>query len=133
YMPPEQLRSMKTVDVRADIWSLGVILYQLLSGRRPFEGSSMIEALLMISEDPPAPLGSFGVTVPEGLEAVILRCLEKDRDRRPGSITELALALEPFGSGAAPLSVGRIVQRQGRSPSMPDDSVVPRKPAPSMA
>ncbi|MGC4087951.1 MAG: serine/threonine-protein kinase [Polyangiaceae bacterium] len=95
YMSPEQLHAARGVDARCDIWALGVVLYELLSGQRPFGGNSLFEVGLKISTEEPASLSFLG-TVPVGLESVIKRCLEKDPDRRYQSVAELAQALAPW-------------------------------------
>lgn len=110
YMSPEQLKSLKQVDARADVWALGVILYQLLSARRPFEAESLVGTCARIAAEPPTPLRQHKPDVSADLEAVILRCLEKDRDKRVPSVAELARLLAPFGSDRAPISVERIVR-----------------------
>ena len=98
YMAPEQMQSLRDVDHRADLWSLGVILYYLISGRRPYGGRSLPEMWLAILRGPPPPMASVGPQVPPELEAVILRCLERDPARRMPSIVELAQGLAPFAS-----------------------------------
>ncbi|HEY1817260.1 MAG TPA: serine/threonine-protein kinase [Kofleriaceae bacterium] len=92
YMAPEQLRSARDVDTRADIWALGVILYQALSGRLPFPAGSLTEIAVKIAMDAPDP-----IDLPPGLRAIVMRCLEKDRDRRFRDVGELVYALAPFG------------------------------------
>ncbi len=92
YMAPEQLRSSKTVDTRADIWALGVILYQLVSKRHPFHAEAVTEIAVKIAMDDPDPL----TEAPDPLRAVIMRCLEKEPDRRFPDIASLAAALAPF-------------------------------------
>ena len=96
YMSPEQIRNAKTVDARADLWSLGVILHKMLTGFLPFESDSMGEHLSMIAADPPAPLRLRRPDAPAELEAIVLRCLEKDASLRFQNIAQLAAALAPF-------------------------------------
>jgi hypothetical protein len=107
YASPEQLRGA-AVDVRADIYSVGATLYELVTGRRPFEGSDLMELLMRVANDPPAPPHVVNPDVPRGLGAVILRCLAKARERRFADYDALAVALEPYSSvGATPATVGR--------------------------
>jgi len=96
YMAPESLRSTKHADARADVWALGVILYELLAGRPPFLGESASAVTVAITLDPPAPLRAARPEVPPELEAAILRALEKKADLRFASVDELARAIEPF-------------------------------------
>jgi serine/threonine-protein kinase len=120
YMSPEQMQSSKDVDARGDIWALGVILYELVTGVSPFIAETMPELILKIMQSPPPPMQSHRSDVPDGLEAVILRCLEKDRGRRYQSVGELGAALLPFGSKRARASVDRIslvMQSAGMSAS----------------
>ncbi len=98
YMSPEQMRSTRTVDGRSDIWSLGVTLFELVAGELPFVGHSFPEVCLAIAQDPPAPLRKYAPDASVELEAVILRCLEKEPDRRYSKVAEFARALAPFAS-----------------------------------
>ncbi|MBA2539384.1 MAG: serine/threonine protein kinase, partial [Deltaproteobacteria bacterium] len=92
YMAPEQLRSSKTVDQRADVWALGVILYELISARHPFFAAAMTEVALKIAMDEPAPL----VEAPEAVRTIVMRCLAKEPEDRFRDVNELAAALAPF-------------------------------------
>jgi eukaryotic-like serine/threonine-protein kinase len=108
YMSPEQMESSKGVDARADIWALGVILFELVTGRTPFEGEAITELVLkIVTAQPPKLLGVLP-GVPPGLDPIIHRCLEKDRERRYASVSELANDLLPLGPPSAKLSVERI-------------------------
>jgi serine/threonine-protein kinase len=121
YMPPEQLQNPRDVDLRSDIWSLGATLYELLCGRPPFEGPGYLELASRILSQPPVPLSQQQVphTLPNGLESVLRRCLEKDREARYANAAELATALAPFGSEDARVSLGRIGGMFNSSSSIP--------------
>lgn len=96
YMSPEQMRTPNRVDERTDIWSLGVVLYETLTDRLPFPAETFPEVCLKVAQDPPVPPRSYRADLPLGLEAVILKCLEKNREDRYASVTELASALMAF-------------------------------------
>lgn len=96
YMSPEQLSSSREVDERTDIWALGVILFQLVTGKLPFDGTFLDVCVKVASPIRPEILSSL----PEGLEFVVHRCLERDRERRFRSARDLALALRGFTSPA---------------------------------
>ncbi len=100
HMSPEQVRSSKDVDARADVWAIGVVTYELLSGRLPFDGTSAAGVLAAVIADDPAPLPP---AVPAPLAAVVRRCLEKDANRRWPSVAALARALAPFAPGSRAL------------------------------
>ncbi|HTQ04974.1 MAG TPA: serine/threonine-protein kinase [Polyangiaceae bacterium] len=108
YMSPEQMTSSRDVDGRADIWAIGTILFELLAGRPPFLGETMPQLCGMILQEPPPFPRQFRPDLPEGLEAAILHCLEKDRTRRFANVAELAAALAPFGSANAARSAERV-------------------------
>ncbi|MEI9935882.1 MAG: serine/threonine-protein kinase [Pseudomonadota bacterium] len=109
YMSPEQIRDAKKVDHRTDIWSLGLILHELLSGSPAFEGTTLPGVCASIAADAPAALRLKRSEVPIEVEAIVLKCLEKDPARRFQTARELIERLSPWTgrseSGAmAPLS-----------------------------
>ncbi len=110
YMSPEQLRSTRAVDTRTDIWSLGIVLHELLTSRHAFEADSMPTLCAMIAADPPKPLRSLRPDAPAGLEEAISRCLQKEPADRFGSVADLARALLPFAGPEGLVSVERIVR-----------------------
>ncbi|HYP97398.1 MAG TPA: serine/threonine-protein kinase [Polyangiaceae bacterium] len=96
YMSPEQVRDAKAVDQRTDIWSLGLILHELLSGSPAFEGTTLPGVCAAIAADPPAALRLKRPEVPPEVEAIVLRCLEKDPAKRFQTARELVVALTPW-------------------------------------
>jgi len=107
YMSPEQIRSSKDVDHRTDIWSLGVILYELLTGVPPFDGATLPEVVYQITAGAPVSLREKRGDASHGLETVILRCLEKDPARRLQTIAELATQLSEFAPRRSRTSLER--------------------------
>jgi serine/threonine protein kinase len=105
YMSPEQLRSSKSVDGRADIWALGVILYELLTGSVPYTGENLGELFASILEQDPVPVRQRAPHVAPELEVVVMRCLQRQANSRYSSVAELALNLAPFAPAYQHLSV----------------------------
>jgi serine/threonine protein kinase len=97
YMSPEQVRSVKNVDPRADIWSLGVVLYELISGEVPFNGPSATAILASILTEKPIPLVKRCPDVPKSLSDAVMRALEKNAANRYHDIVEFAAAIAPYG------------------------------------
>ncbi|MFT3776368.1 MAG: serine/threonine-protein kinase [Minicystis sp.] len=103
YMSPEQMRSAHDVDARTDIWALGAVLFRLLTGRTPFRADSLPQLYTLVTHMTLQRPSELRPEIPAGLEAVIVRCLEKDPAQRFANADELADALLPFaGEGARP-------------------------------
>ncbi|MBS2013849.1 MAG: protein kinase [Deltaproteobacteria bacterium] len=110
YMSPEQVRSLKNVDHRSDIWALGSILFELLTASPIFEAPSVTALCAMIAIDPPVPLRARRPSAPPELEGIILRCLHKDPAGRFADVAALAAALVPYASERGRVSATRIAR-----------------------
>jgi serine/threonine-protein kinase len=107
YMSPEQIRSTDCVDPRGDIWSLGIVLYELLTGVTPFNGETLEEVFKNIKEGEPTPLTVHKPKLPEELNAIIFRCIAKKPADRYKNVAELAIELLPFAPKRARLCAER--------------------------
>jgi eukaryotic-like serine/threonine-protein kinase len=131
YMAPEQMRSSRSVDRRADIWSMGTIIYEMLTGHSPFEGETLPEVCAKILADPPASLRTFQPDLSPELDVVVLRCLEKDPARRYPDVAALAQALGAFGTDEIRSTAERIgrVSRVLVAPRQETFGAAPVQPA----
>ena len=129
YMSPEQILATKAVDARADIWSMGVVLYELLSGGPPFDGEQMGTILTSVLTSPIPSLDAARPDLPPGLAAIVHRCLERDLDRRWSSAAELAEALAPYASTAGAILATRIVKHVGGTGTVRIPGLPPARPA----
>jgi serine/threonine protein kinase len=118
YMSPEQLRASRDVDQRTDIWALGAILYELLTGTVPFPAATLTQLTAMVISEPPRPLESLRDDVPSELRAIVMKCLEKPVENRFHTVADLAAALAQFASpSSAMLATQRMSGGLGTSSS----------------
>ncbi len=108
YMAPEQVKNSKDVDGRADLWSVGAVLFQLVTGKHAFDAETNVQASLAVMTAEPRCLREHAPHAPAGLEDVVRRCLTKDVTKRFQTARELADALRPFASERARESLDRI-------------------------
>ena len=108
YMSPEQLRSSKSVDARTDIWSAGVIMYELLTSTLPYNGENLGELFAAILEQPVQPLREKRPEVPPDVEQIVMRCLQRAPEHRFQSARELAAALARFATPRGLVAAGKI-------------------------
>jgi eukaryotic-like serine/threonine-protein kinase len=128
YMSPEQMTEARTAGVRSDVWSLGVVLYELLTARLPFSGDTMPELVASILAKTPAPIATARADVPAGVQALVDQCLQKDPAARYTDIGALARALAPFGPPRSEQSVERIEHVLGQG----DAAVAPTQSMPAI-
>ncbi|WP_438018922.1 protein kinase [Sorangium sp. So ce315] len=139
YMSPEQARAQSDIDTRADLWALGVVMFEMLTSRRPIQGKAHEILRHVLQGDIPT-VSQFVRQIDPGLDALVTRCLQRDRERRPRSAAEVAAALEPFAELSAPPRVPsspgftlsappRVPSSPGFTPSAP--SRVPSSPGSS--
>lgn len=114
YMSPEQMRSARDVDQRTDIWSLGAVLFELLTGRLVWTGQSLSELCAQVTRDPSPTLSQTCPGIAPELSAIVARCLEKDPANRYQDVADLALALRPFARPEDRETVVRVLQLAGR-------------------
>jgi serine/threonine-protein kinase len=126
YMPPEQIRGDKHIDARADIYALGVILYECVGGHRPFNADTLAHLAVLIHEGRPVPIGELRPDIPSRFADVVHRAMAKEKDERPASARELAEALATF----TPQVLGPTVGWPGRGKSPEPASAPKPKQAP---
>jgi serine/threonine protein kinase/lipoprotein NlpI len=117
YMSPEQARGA-SLDHRTDIWSFGVILYEMLAGAPPFRGDYDQAVIYSILNDEPPAVTSIRPDVPDSIGGIIEKCLEKDPDNRYGSVEELTKDIRQLEGARRPTSARRAMQKSKELPSI---------------
>jgi serine/threonine-protein kinase len=130
YMSPEQLRGQIDVDAKADVWAVGTVLYELLTGEPPFTGTTVPEVCASVLETTPKKISDRAPEVPFELEEVIAKCLEKTPGKRYSTIAELAIALQPFGPKRARMCVERAIAAAKSANQVPPSLTSPISLAP---
>ena len=115
YMSPEQIQCAPDIDARTDIWSLGVTLFELLTGKPPFEPRTLREIYFAHVHDALLPRPSSTPSLDQGLESILTKCTRRNRDERYQSVTELVGALAPFAPERSQSLVERIVLLSGQA------------------
>jgi eukaryotic-like serine/threonine-protein kinase len=135
YMSPEQMRSAKDADPQSDVWALGAILYELLTGRVPFDGETVTDVAIKVATQPTPSARALRADVPPGLEEIVFKALEKNRQDRYRSVAELAIALSPFAPARGRPLVDRIcgILQVGGWTSLAPPDAAPPAPAPPRA
>src|SRR6478672_10833823 len=113
YMSPEQVRG-QTVDHRSDIFSFGVVLYEMLTGQRAFQGDSAVETMNAILKEDPAPAGNGGQAMPPALDRIVLHCLEKNPEERFQSARDVAFDIESLSSLSSQALIDTPTPHRGR-------------------
>jgi serine/threonine-protein kinase len=134
-MSPEQLRGDRDIDGRADIYALGALTYELLSGRPPFEGNNAHEVMRLAARSDAEPLSVLCPDLPAGLADVVVKAMHRDRSKRFATTTELREALLPYWSGTrpdfdAPPDATCAPADRARSAPPPAEVVAPVSPEP---
>lgn len=139
YMSPEQLIDSKNVDPRSDIWALGIILYELVTGMMPFNAETMPEIVAKVLSTQPTPLRTLRPDIPPEFEAIVQRCTEKERDKRFSSAGEFLAALRPFIREGDAVPAGAMADvrmggpaRGAQSDTAWDKETIAAKSAPSL-
>ena len=125
YMSPEQITTPSEVDARTDIWSLGIVMFELLTGALPFRGAGTAQICSAVLTDPVPPLSVYRTDLSPALEGIVRRCLEKDRERRFTNVRALAEALgaadvtDPIPSRTLPAEVAEFEAVAEEEPPLP--------------
>jgi serine/threonine-protein kinase len=118
YMPPEQMTAPRDVDARADLWAIGILLYEMVTGGMPFDGDTLTAVVANIVQQKPKPMEDHGVYVPSEFERLVMRCLEKNPRDRMATVGELASGLLAFAPRSSDVSLDRITRIEATNPAI---------------
>jgi hypothetical protein len=127
YMSPEQIRRSKEVDPQSDVWALGIVAFELLTGDTPFRGENVGELILAIAEQPAPLVSDLRPEVPTALAGIVSRCLAKDKAARYATVVDLARALGPYASSDGVARAERVASAFERA-ARPGPDGVPSQP-----
>jgi len=127
YMSPEQITAPSEVDTRTDIWSLGVVMFELLTGVLPFRGPGTARICAAVLTEPTPSISDYRSDVPPALEFIIRRCLEKDRERRFPDVAQLSAALGALDCTPSPQS-GFVSVRPSKSNAVDEEQAPTLRP-----
>jgi serine/threonine-protein kinase len=125
YMSPEQMSRPDTVDTKSDVWSLGVVLFELLTNETPFAGETLPIVFARVIGGEPTPLASFRADLPPGLQEIISRCLARKPSDRFSSVAELGAALSAFSASTSNAATSNVVPppQSAAEPSDPEVTI----------
>jgi serine/threonine protein kinase len=132
YMAPEQLKSARDVDARADVWSIGVLLYQLTAGHVPFRAESLGQLMARVLTEPPVPLAKVRPGLPPEFLDLVASCLEKDVDRRCASVATIAAVLARFAPARSRPIADRVAATLDATEAEPPDAVTQARFVPAV-
>jgi eukaryotic-like serine/threonine-protein kinase len=130
YMSPEQVRGSRDVDQRADVYALGVILFEALTGERPFDAETYNELILKIATEPLPSIAMLNPDLDPRLIAIVERAMARDPKERFSDVKQLALALEPFAGGVRFRSMQTLHPHASLSGDYPVGTATPTRPSP---
>jgi serine/threonine protein kinase len=130
YMSPEQVRGANQVDERSDVYAFGVILYEMLTSRRPFDAETYNQLIFKIATEDPLPISALNAYVDDELVAVVTRAMARDPAARFANVEELALALEPH-TGGSTFRLGSAIPGELQAPRITSPSVQATSPSPA--
>ena len=130
YMSPEQIKGEKEVDARSDVYALGVLLYESLTGRRPFDSDNLLQLIFLVTKGDYVPPSQVRTSLPKALDVVVAKAMSMDRSQRYTSAEELAQALSRLRQSTAPTLLEATVPTTATLPAPPPHETLAMTPGP---